>query len=145
MIKKTFVLGLLVALIMSCSIDAFASSSSLLSESEVSVESEESEEIDTMSINYYKVAFSRTSDTKAQARVSAVATVSSTGITSTITLQKYNSSTEKYVNKETSTKEVSGYTITHEKTFTVTSSGKYRIKVVLNDGSTTQIKYKELS
>lgn len=145
MIKKTFVLGLLVAVIMSCNIDVFASSEGTLNEAETGIENELANEENSRAINYYKVAFSKTSDTKAKARVSAVATVSATEITSSITLQKYNSSTGKYVNKETSTKEVSGNTITHEKTFTVTSSGKYRIKVVLNDGSTTQIKYKELS
>lgn len=103
------------------------------------------EEVGVLSINYYNVAFNKTSSTEAKARVTARTTAASKGITSTITLQKYNSSTDSYVNKGTSSKEVDGYSITHEKNFTVNSSGTYRIKVVLTDGSTTQIKYKKLS
>ena len=97
------------------------------------------------SINYYNVTFTRTSNTSAQARVTARTSTSTAGIKSTITLQKYNQSAGKYVSEESRTQESDGYSITHVENFSITSTGQYRVKVVLTDSNTTQIKYKELS
>ena len=103
------------------------------------------DEISEKAINYYTVSFTRTSGTDAQARVTAKTTTGTAGIKSAITLQKYNQSSSKYVNITTRTKESDGYSISHVANFTISSTGKYRVKAVLTDSDTTQIKYKELT
>lgn len=101
--------------------------------------------IELLAIQTYKVNFVRKSSTKARATVSAQATTTTTQMKSTIILQKYNSSTQSYEKKGSDVKTVSGNYISHEHNFTVTSSGTWRIKVKLYDGTTTHIKYKTLS
>lgn len=101
--------------------------------------------IETYAINYFTVSFKKTSNTKAKAYVTARTTTTSKAIESKITLQKYNSSTKKYVNQETRPKTAKALSIVHEEIFTINSSGTYRIKVVLDDGATEQIKYQALS
>lgn len=96
-------------------------------------------------ITNYTVAFNRLSSTSSKARVSAYFTVKS--ITSKIYLQKYVSSKGAYANVKgvSSTKTVSAYSINHAPKFSISANGKYRIKVVLSDGTVTHTKYKNLS
>lgn len=109
------------------------------------VNGDSNSDVELLAIQTYKVNFVRKSSTKARATVSAQATTTTTQMKSTITLQKYNSSTQAYEKKGSDVKTVSGNYISHEHNFTVTSSGKYRIKVKIYDGTTTHIKYKTLS
>ena len=101
-------------------------------------------EVSTLAINYYTVSFERTSSTSAKAKVSAQGSALTTSMTSEITLQKYNNSTGAYYNVKTVDKEVSGRLITHTKTFSISTSGQYRIMVVVYDNTTAHRKYKEL-
>lgn len=85
--------------------------------------------------------FERTSPTEAGATVRAK--TNKLGISSTVILQKKNTSTGKYANVSGSTafKSVEGSVIVHSPKFGVTSTGKYRIKVVVNDGEEIQQDY----
>lgn len=104
----------------------------------------ENGDVSVAAISYFSVAFNRLSSTSAQAKVDATSTVKS--LTSKVYLQKYVSSKGAYANVKgvSSTKTVSAYSIYHAPKFSVSSSGKYRVKVVLNDGTTTHTKYKNL-
>lgn len=106
---------------------------------------EDSGDINVQTISNVKVAFNRLSSTSSKANVSAHSTVKS--ITSKIYLQKYVSSKEAYANVKgvSSTKTVSAYSINHAPKFAISANGKYRIKVVLSDGTVTHTKYKNLS
>lgn len=105
----------------------------------------ENEEVNVESISYFSAIFTRLSSTSAQAKVAATSTRNS--LTSKVYLQKYNSSKETYANVKgvSSTKTVSAYSISHSPKFSISSNGKYRVKVVLSDGLVTSIKYKNLS
>ncbi len=95
----------------------------------------------TRAIQYFSVAFEKTSATEAIASVAAK--TNKLGISSTVILQKKNTSTGKYANVSGSTafKSVEGKTIDHFPKFGITSTGKYRVKVVVNDGETIREGY----
>lgn len=99
-----------------------------------------------MAITYFTVGFKRIAPTTAQATVTAKSTATSKSIKSTVYLQKYNSSTGKYatVSGVTATKTVYTHSITHSPKFSVTSNGKYRAKVVIEDTTSMETKYKTL-
>lgn len=107
-------------------------------------ESEIVEGADIQTITDFSVKFSRTSPTTAKANVEASTT--SKSITSKVQLQKYVSSKSAYANVKgiSSTKTVSSNVILHTPKFSVTSNGKYRVKVMLTSGSSTIKKYKKL-
>ena len=99
----------------------------------------------TRTIQYFFIQFDKTSSTKAIATVRAGAV--KLGISSTVILQKKNTSTGKYANVSGSTafKSVEGNEIVHSPSFGITSTGKYRIKVVINDGEDIQQDYAYLN
>lgn len=143
---KCFSLILALMIILNMNIVAFAEST----ENEDYIKSQQinenyNEEISSRAINYYTVYFKKVSTTTAKAQVNAEGTALTKEMSSTITLQKYDSKNDVYNTVKTVKKNVSGTSITHEKTFTISTSGTYRIKVTLSDGSTTHIKYKKLS
>lgn len=99
----------------------------------------------TRSIPYLSVIFKKNSATKATANVHA--RTDETRISSTVILQKKNTSTNKYANVSGSTafKSVEGKEIVHTPSFGITSTGKYRVKVVVNDGETIREGYAYLN
>lgn len=104
-------------------------------------DSEIKDDVQTRAILSFSAYFERTSSTEAGATVSAK--TNKQGISSTVILQKKNTSTGKYANVSGATafKSVEGRTIVHSPKFGITSTGKYRIKVVINDGDDIQQDY----
>lgn len=104
-------------------------------------DSEVKDNVQTRAIKSFTVAFEKTSATKAMAIVRA--TTDKTGISSTVILQKKNTSTGKYANVSGSTafKSVDGKEIVHSPAFGITSTGKYRIKAIVNDGEEIEQEY----
>ena len=95
----------------------------------------------TRYIMSFSVSFEKISSTKAMAVVRAKS--DELGISSTVILQKKNTSTGKYANVSGATafKSVEAREIVHSPKFGITSTGKYRIKVVVNDGKDIQQDY----
>ena len=104
-------------------------------------DSEIKDDVQTVTIKTFTVTFEKTSSTEAMAIVRAKSDKS--GISSTVILQKKNTSTGKYANVSGATafKSVEGREIVHSPKFGITSTGKYRIKVVINDGDDIQQDY----
>ena len=95
----------------------------------------------TRAIKSFSAYFEKNSSTEAGATVRA--RTDKLGISSTVILQKKNISAGKYANVSGSTafKSVEGSVIVHSPKFGITSTGKYRIKVVVNDGEEIQQDY----
>lgn len=99
----------------------------------------------TRDIKSFTVSFKKISSTEAKALVHA--RTDKNGISSTVILQKKNTSTGKYANVSGATafKSIEGSSISHFPQFGITSTGKYRIKVVINDGEDIQQDYAYLN
>lgn len=95
----------------------------------------------TRYIMSFSVSFEKISSTKAMAIVRAKS--EKLGISSTVILQKKNTSTGKYANVSGATafKSVDGIEIVHSPSFGITSTGKYRVKAIVNDGETIREGY----
>ena len=104
-------------------------------------DSEIKDDVQTVTIKTFTVTFEKTSSTEAMAVIRAKS--DKIGISSTAILQKKNTSTGKYANVSGSTafKSVEGREIVHSPKFGITSTGKYRVKVVVNDGETIREGY----
>lgn len=99
----------------------------------------------TRTIMNFGTSFKKISSTEAKALVHA--RTDKNGISSTVILQKKNTSTGKYANVSGATafKSIEGSSISHFPQFGITSTGKYRIKVVINDGKDIQQDYAYLN
>ena len=95
----------------------------------------------TRYIMSFSVSFEKISSTKAMGVIRAKS--EKLGISSTVILQKKNTSTGKYANVSGATafKSVDGIEIVHSPSFGITSTGKYRVKAIVNDGETIREGY----
>lgn len=94
------------------------------------------------------IGYKKTSSTKVTAIVTGSSSASATYLHSTVCPQKYSSSKKKYVTVSgtTVTKKVTKmHRIEHRPVYSISASGKYRIKATIKDNDTSMTRYQTIS
>ena len=93
------------------------------------------------------IGYKKTSSTKVTAIVTGSSSASATYLHSTVCLQKYSSSKKKYVtvSERSDEKVTKMHRIEHRPVYSISASGKYRIKATIKDNDTSMTRYQTIS